>query len=117
MNAMGTTIALITTLILAISYTHLRPEHRHPGGVLLHAIIWHGIIIYDFTDVGECIDNSTSNIKFTYVAFPGPAWSILPINITIFILAIIVLDGVFWFFCWVIRGRGTSSTLIGNLRD
>lgn len=72
-------MALATTFLLAIGYTHLRREHRHPTGVLLHAIIWNSIIIYGFTDV----------------AFSGP---VSPINITLFIFAIIVLDGVFWIF-------------------
>ncbi|KAG2063569.1 hypothetical protein BDR04DRAFT_1235484 [Suillus decipiens] len=71
---------------MAIGYTHLRREHRYPGGVLLHGITWHGIIIYGFTDI----------------AFPAS-----PMNITRFIVAIIVLNGVFWNFVtgytWGIR--------------
>ncbi|KAG2063539.1 hypothetical protein BDR04DRAFT_1111441 [Suillus decipiens] len=68
-------MALATTFLLAIGYTHLRREYRHPCGVLLLAMVWNSIIIYGLTSV----------------AFPTS-----PVNISLFIIAIIVLNGVFW---------------------
>ncbi|KAG2368582.1 hypothetical protein BDR07DRAFT_1391001, partial [Suillus spraguei] len=37
---------LLITLALACSQTLLPRTWRHPAGVLVHAIIWHGVTIY-----------------------------------------------------------------------